>query len=124
MPKSPSSILTIAGALTLTISSLAIVPHSAIAAGDSAAAQGKKIAFDRKKGNCLACHEMAGGDMPGNIGPALKGMKSRYPDKAALRAHIWDPTVNNPNTIMPPFGKHQILSEQELDLVVEFVNSL
>ena len=62
--------------------------------------------------------------MPGNIGPALKGMKSRYPDKAALRAHIWDPTVNNPNTIMPPFGKHQILSEQELDLVVEFVNSL
>ena len=89
-----------------------------------AIADGKKVAFDRKKGNCLACHMIPGGSLPGNIGPPLVAMKARFPDKADLRAQIWDPTVKNPNTIMPPFGKHQILSEKEVDLVTEFIYSL
>lgn len=87
-------------------------------------AEGKKVAFDRKKGNCLACHMMSDGALPGNIGPPLIAMKARFPDKAALRAQIWDPTVANSNTIMPPFGKHRILTEKEVDLVTEFVYSL
>ena len=87
-------------------------------------AQGKQVAFDRKKGNCLACHAIAGGSLPGNIGPPLLAMKSRFPDKAVLRAQIWDPTATNPNTIMPPFGKHQILTDAEVDLVTEFIYSL
>ena len=87
-------------------------------------ADGKQVAFDRKKGNCLACHMIAGGSLPGNIGPPLVAMKARFPDKAALRAQIWDPTAANPNTIMPPFGKHRILSEKEVDLVTEFIYSL
>lgn len=85
---------------------------------------GKKVAFDRKKGNCLACHMMADGALPGNIGPPLIAMKARFPDKANLRAQIWDPTASNPNTIMPPFGKHRILSEREIDLITEFVYTL
>jgi len=85
---------------------------------------GKKIAFDRKMGNCLACHAIAGGSLPGNIGPPLVGMKSRFPDKAVLRAQIWDSTVANPNTIMPPFGRNRILSDQEVDLVTDFIYSL
>jgi sulfur-oxidizing protein SoxX len=85
---------------------------------------GKKVAFDRKKGNCLACHMISGGSLPGNIGPPLIAMKDRFPSKAALRAQIWDSTVANPNTIMPPFGKNQILSEKEVDLVTEFIYSL
>ena len=87
-------------------------------------ADGKKVAFDRKKGNCLACHMISDGALPGNIGPPLIAMKARFPDKAALRAQIWDATVANPNTIMPPFGKHRILSEKEVDLVTEFIYSL
>jgi sulfur-oxidizing protein SoxX len=87
-------------------------------------ADGKKVAFDRKKGNCLACHAIADGALPGNIGPPLVAMKARFPDKADLRAQIWDSTVANPNTIMPPFGKHRILSEKEVDLVTEFIYSL
>ena len=87
-------------------------------------ADGKKVAFDRKKGNCLACHMIADGSLPGNIGPPLVAMKARFPDKADLRAQIWDSTVANPNTIMPPFGKHRILSEKEVDLVTEFIYSL
>jgi sulfur-oxidizing protein SoxX len=51
-------------------------------------------------------------------------MKARYPEKAKLRAQIYDATVNNPNTIMPPYGKHKIVSESELDKIVEFIYTL
>jgi sulfur-oxidizing protein SoxX len=87
-------------------------------------ADGKKVAFDRKKGNCLACHMISDGALPGNIGPPLIAMKARFPDKAVLRAQIWDATIANPNTIMPPFGKHRILSEKEVDLITEFIYTL
>jgi sulfur-oxidizing protein SoxX len=92
--------------------------------GMSAEEQGKAIAWDRKKGNCLACHAMAGGELPGNIGPPLVAMKARFPNKAALRAQIWDATKKNPNSMMPPFGRHGILTEGEVDLVVEYVYTL
>jgi sulfur-oxidizing protein SoxX len=85
---------------------------------------GKDIAFDRKLGNCLACHMIPGGNLSGNIAPPLIAMKSRFPDKAKLRAQIWDATVANPNTIMPPFGKHQIVSEEQLDKMVDFIHTL
>jgi sulfur-oxidizing protein SoxX len=29
--------------------------------------------------------------------------------------------VRNPNTIMPPFGRHWILSEDEIDAVVAYI---
>jgi sulfur-oxidizing protein SoxX len=51
-------------------------------------------------------------------------MKVRFPDKAQLRAQIWDATVKNPNSMMPPFGRHEILSEGEIDKVVEYIHSL
>ena len=85
---------------------------------------GKKIAFDKKKGNCLACHLIQGGDQPGNIAPPLIGMKGRFPDKAVLRAQIADPQAKNPDSLMPPFSAHGVLSEKEIDLVVEFIHSL
>ena len=87
-------------------------------------ADGKEIAFDRSKGNCLACHDIAGGESPGNIGPKLDNMKARYPDKTILRQRIWDETAFNPVTVMPPFGKHRILTEDEIDQVVDFLYTL
>jgi sulfur-oxidizing protein SoxX len=51
-------------------------------------------------------------------------MKARFPDKAKLRAQIWDSTKMNPNSIMPPFGRQQILSESDIDKIVEFVYTL
>ena len=86
--------------------------------------EGKKISFDRKTGNCLACHTIIGGEAPGTIAPPLVAMQTRYPDKAKLRAQIWDATVANPETSMPPFGRHEILTEAQIDKVVEFVWSL
>ncbi|MCF6338042.1 MAG: sulfur oxidation c-type cytochrome SoxX [Gammaproteobacteria bacterium] len=112
------------GALVIMLGSFAIAPGVASAAEMSAVEEGKKIAFHRKKGNCLACHKIAGGSLAGNIGPALVNMKARFADKAKLRAKIYDATASSPNTIMPPFGKHKILTKSELDKVVEFIYTL
>jgi sulfur-oxidizing protein SoxX len=121
------SILTTAGSVLALAGSLALLPASSVAEeakAQSVVDQGKEIAFDRKKGNCLACHQIEGGSLPGNIGPPLIAMKARFPDKAKLRAQIWDSTKANVNTIMPPFGRDQILSESEIDKIVEFVYTL
>lgn len=86
--------------------------------------QGKSIAFDRNKGNCLACHAIADGDSPGNIGPALHALHSRFQDKQQLHGFIFDASRYNPETSMPPFGKNRILSEAELGQVVDYLWSL
>ena len=91
---------------------------------DDSIARGKVIAFDRGKGNCLACHAIEGGDFAGNYGPPLLSMKVRYPDRAALRAQIWDASVRELATRMPPYGRHRILTEEEIDLVVDFIHTL
>ncbi len=78
----------------------------------------------RSKGNCLACHAIADGELPGNIGPPLVYMQQRFPDKAQLRAQVWDATARNPNTVMPPFGRHGILTDEEIELIVDYIHSL
>jgi L-cysteine S-thiosulfotransferase len=112
-----ASVAALLGSLTLT---LPIISH----ADEATIKEGKEIAFDRKKGNCLSCHKMQGGTLEGNIGPELVGMKARFPDKTVLRSQIYDSRINNPVTIMPPFGKHEILTNGEIDKVVEFIYSL
>ena len=87
-------------------------------------AKGKQIAFENSMGNCLACHMIQDGEMPGNLGPPLLQMKQRYPKRGVLRAKIWDATRTNPQSIMPPFGKHGILTNEEVDLVVDYMYSL
>jgi sulfur-oxidizing protein SoxX len=86
--------------------------------------EGKALSFDRSKGNCLACHMIVGGQSPGNIGPPLVAMKERFPDKAKLRVQIYDATEANPNSMMPPFGKHGALSDEEIDKIVEYIYTL
>ena len=110
---------------TAALFSVLMLPMGAVTADDSKVIkEGKVIAFDKKKGNCIACHMMDNGDMPGNIGPPLIAMKARFPDLAKLRAQISDARGMNPNTIMPPFGTHGILTEDELDKLVVYIQSL
>ncbi|MEW6692876.1 MAG: sulfur oxidation c-type cytochrome SoxX [Halothiobacillaceae bacterium] len=93
--------------------------------GEKKEMTGKELAFNNSKGNCLACHMIAGGDQPGTIGPPLIAMKQRYPDRKALYDVIYDPrTKFGPHTIMPPIGAHGILSKDELEKVVDFIHSL
>ena len=95
-------------------------------AGDSPemVKEGKQLAFSRKKGNCLACHSMDDGTLAGNGGPPLIAMKARFPDLSVLKAQIWDATKSNPNSIMPPFGRHGILSKGEIDKIAAYVHTL
>lgn len=104
------------------IFSLGLINTGMAADGDSAT--GQSLAFDRNKGNCLACHAIPNdpkATSPGDIGPALVSMKARFPDRAKLRAQIWDATVGNPRTSMPPFGKNKVLTEAEIDLLTEYI---
>jgi sulfur-oxidizing protein SoxX len=127
MRHSAQNRLTSLTALAALVGALILAPAGAASAAEPAMSvveKGKAIAFDRKKGNCLACHAMDDGTLPGNIAPPLISMKLRYPDKQKLHDQIWDATVANPNTIMPPFGRHRIISEEEIDQVVEYVYTL
>jgi len=106
------------------LSLLVGISGGVIAADESVLKEGKALSFNNKKGNCLACHMIPGGELPGNIGPPLIAMKARFPDVAKLKAQIAEPRTMNPNTIMPPFGAHGILTDDEIDKVVAFIHSL
>jgi sulfur-oxidizing protein SoxX len=101
--------------------------HSMSQAGADEApnvAAGRQLAFEVAKGNCLACHkfpEDPRANTLANIGPPLLAIRSRFPDRAQLRGRLWDPMQTNPNTVMPPFGKHRILSSDEIELIIDYL---
>lgn len=89
--------------------------------------KGRWLAHEVSKGNCLACHQMPGD--PGasslaNIGPPLLAMAQRFPDRARLREQIRDARRFNPETVMPPFGTHRILTAEEIELVLDYLYTL
>jgi L-cysteine S-thiosulfotransferase len=106
-------------ALALTVGAFA-----SSAQAQSAADEGRKLAFDRGKGNCLTCHVIKGGDLPGTIGPELVDIKSKYPNREDLVAILNDESLRNPLTVMPPFGRNRILTEKEINAVVDFLQTL
>jgi len=116
--------ITTTASIVALIGCLGIIPGVASADEGADIAKGKELAFNRKKGNCLACHQIEGGSLAGNIGPPLVAMKARFPDYDKLRAQIYDARTNNPNTIMIPFGPHAVLSGKEIDLVSKFIYTL
>lgn len=86
------------------------------------------IATDREKGNCMACHSFTGIErtrlQAGNIGPPLVAVGARYPSRKRLREQVFDAAQFNPRTVMPLFGKYRILTDKEIDLIVEWLYSL
>ena len=79
------------------------------------------------KGHCGACHQLPAGlgaPTRSDLGPALAGARMRGLGAAALRALLDDPTRANPDTVMPPFGRHRILDKAEIDRLVEFLLAL
>ena len=71
------------------------------------AASGRKLAINRKKGNCLACHVMPIPEQPfhGAVGPDLKEVAGRLTE-GQIRLRIVDPKFFNRETIMPAFYKN------------------
>ena len=101
------------GVIALSMSAVAASP-----------AEGKKLAFNRSKGNCITCHEIKGTSDFGNPGPALNDMKKRFPDRKELIAIISDETKRNELTVMPPFKRNLILTDKEIEAIVDFLYTL
>jgi sulfur-oxidizing protein SoxX len=79
------------------------------------------------KGHCIACHQLPAASGPptrADVGPALTGERMRALGKPALREAIADPTRANPDTVMPPYGRHRLLDTAEIERLVEFLHAL
>ncbi|NTU53592.1 MAG: sulfur oxidation c-type cytochrome SoxX [Chlorobiaceae bacterium] len=113
----------IAAAAILMLPSLGVAAEST-ATLPTAVEKGRALALDTNKGNCIACHMMGDGEFPGNFGPPLSQMKERYPERSVLRKQIGDATILNPKSIMPPFGKHGIISDTEIDQIIDYLYTL
>ncbi len=104
-----------------------LVVHGDVSADDSRVEEGRRLAHDFDKGNCLACHAApsdAQAVTKANIAPPLVAMRERFSDREALRSQIWDAAKRNPDTIMPPFGRHLILSDDEIELIIDYLYTL
>jgi sulfur-oxidizing protein SoxX len=103
---------------------LCFVVQAAFGAPSERVLQGKSLATERSKGNCLACHMIEDGVLPGNLGPPLVVMQARFPDRNALRTQICDASARNPDSRMPPFCRHRILTEEEVELIIDYLYTL
>lgn len=79
-------------------------------------ASGRKVAINRKQGNCLACHRMPISEelFHGAVGPDLSAVGSTL-SEAEVRLRIVNPKTVNPDTIMPAFyqteGLHRVMKK-------------
>ena len=125
-----------AGTVDYQIKNDAIAASLTGVAGDPV--NGRKLAINRKKGNCLACHAMPISEQSfhGNIGPELNGIASRY-SEGELRLRVVDPKVANPDTIMPAFYRDTgfvrvlekfkgktVISAQDVEDIVAYLMTL
>ena len=91
---------------------------------------GRALFVAERKGNCAACHKTPTDTAQKSvsaIGPPLEAIKQKYPaptDRARLRNVLWDSSKVTPDTIMPPYGKHHILTETEIDAIVTYLETL
>lgn len=79
------------------------------------------------KGHCIACHQLPAGSGPetrADVGPKLEGARMRELGGAAIRDLVADPVRLNASTVMPPYGRHQILAEREIARIAEFLLAL
>jgi sulfur-oxidizing protein SoxX len=101
-----------------------LVPAAQAQGGGAA---GLELFIRPDKGYCISCHQVPAGAGPetrSNVGPALAGARMRELGRAALAELLRDPMRANPDTVMPPFGRHRILDEREIGAVTEYLLAL
>ena len=101
-------------------------------------ANGRKVAINRKQGNCLACHKMPIPEQQfhGEVGPDLSAVANSY-SEGELRLRVVNPKIVNPDTFMPafyrPYGLHRvaknfqgktILTAQQVEDVIAYLQTL
>jgi sulfur oxidation c-type cytochrome SoxX len=87
-------------------------------------ARGKEIAMSPKRGNCVTCHRLPGDQWPGTVGSSLLQYKKYEYTADRIYQQIYDPRVFNPYSVMPPFGSHNLLGDQEIRDLVAFLQSI
>lgn len=90
-------------------------------------AKGQQLAFDRRRGGgCLACHVMGPKTqaLPGSVGPDLSEIGSAGRTDQWLFNYVLDPRVYNPDSVMPPWGRHGFYNEAEIRDIVAFLKTL
>jgi sulfur-oxidizing protein SoxX len=110
---------------SLTISLLFHINH--VTAESESIRTGRELAHSFDHGNCLACHGAPTDKHAvtlANIAPPFVDMKRRFPSRDDLFEQIWDARDSYPETIMPPFGAHNILSEAEIRKIIEYLYTL
>lgn len=83
--------------------------------------------FERAdKGHCGACHQVPGpaAQKRAEVGPPLSGTRMRELGRVSLKAIVSDLTSANPATPMPPYARHRILDNAEIDRVVGYLLAL
>ena len=109
---------------------IATFPVATKISAQPAPLDGRALFIEQRKGNCTACHKTptdASLKSASDIGPPLESIKQKYAtpvDRVRLREAIQDPGKINPNTIMPPYGKHRILSDAEINAIVGYLETL
>lgn len=109
---------------------LCVAVSFAQAMAQTTSQNGRALFIEERKGNCIACHKTptdASLKSASSIGPALESIKQKYPtpaDRLRLRDAVRDLSKTNPATIMPPYGKHHILTEAEIDAIVAYLETL
>ena len=90
-------------------------------AGKDAIKEGKRLTLEY----CQACHHYQGTEQAGTVAPPLLGMKGRFPDRKTLYNIIYDPQVAiKKDTMMPPFGRNELLAKDEIEKVIDFLYTL
>jgi sulfur-oxidizing protein SoxX len=128
MPQLPMRVNALVVPIVVTVLQCAALSASANAASEEhRVEEGRRLAHDFRKGNCLACHAMPTDPTAitkANIGPPLSHMRERFGSREVLQSQIWDAGNRNPNTVMPPFGKHKILTNDEIELIIDYLYTL
>jgi L-cysteine S-thiosulfotransferase len=93
-----------------------------------AIARGFTIMADQRLGNCMACHSVPDAlgkkyGVQSTFAPPLDAVASRY-DAPTLRQWVEDAREINPQTMMPPFAAHGILSALQINDVLASLSTL
>lgn len=105
---------------------IAAVALSAAAASGQVP-EGRQLFTRADKGNCIACHQVPPGMGPAvraDVGPRLDAARLKGWDRARLRAMLEDPQRANPDTVMPPYGRHRLLDDREIERLIDYLHAL
>lgn len=72
---------------------------------------------------CAVCHQLPGDEWPGTLGNTLSHYGQYQYEDGKVFQQIFDARVFNPNTVMPPYGTHGLLTQQDIRDLVAYLQS-